>query len=135
MIGTTNVLNELNNKLTNNTSQSITCNILTSKSAVIQDNLPFYHVSSTVINNASNWYASVFAKSLNNNIEIGTMGMRVGNNSGASLITTTNTPLKFHTYTTDVDLTYNRPSIEINSSGSRDVTVYSPMLVKGYSTF
>ena len=57
--------------------------------------------------------------------------MRIGNNTGASLITTTNTPLKFSTYTSDVDLTNNRPSIEIGGSGSRDVTIVSNFTVKG----
>ena len=61
------------------------------------------------------------------------MGMRIGTNTGGSLITTSNTPLKFHTYTSDVSP--NIPSIEINGSGNRDVTVFSPLLVSRVFNF
>ena len=116
-------MTELDTKLSNSATQSITTNVLTAKSAVITDNKPFSHVSTTVSNSASNGYASVFVKSLNSsNIELEAMGLRIGNNTGATIMTTTNTPLTFSTYAADVDMTYNRPSIEINSSGTRDVT-------------
>ena len=76
-IGSTNILNELNNKLTNNTSQSITCNILTAKSSVITDTKPYAHVSNTIINNGTGGFASSFVKIGNSsNIELEGMGMR-----------------------------------------------------------
>jgi hypothetical protein len=124
-IGTTDILNELNNKLTNNTSQSITCNVLTAKSSVITDNKPYEHVSNTISNNGTGGFASVFVNSLNSsNIVQHSMGMKIGNNTGAILQTVTSTPLKFHTYTSDVNAFYNIPSLEISGTGTRDVTVF-----------
>ena len=92
-IGTTDILNELNNKLTNNTSQSITCNVLTAKSSVITDNKPYAHVSNTISNNGTGGFASVFVNSFNSsNIVLHSMGMKIGNNTGAILQTVTSTP-------------------------------------------
>ena len=130
-IGTTDILNELNKKMINDTSQSITCNVLTAKSSVIKDNKPFEHVSNTIINNGTGGFASSFVtRADSNNIALQTMGMRLGPTTGGTLVTTTNTPLKFHTYITDVSPSI--PSIEISGSGTRDVTVFRHCWLKGF---
>jgi len=134
-IGATDILTELNKKLTNDTTQSITCNVITSKSSVITDNKPYAHVSNTISNNGTGGFASVFVNSLNSsNIVQHSMGMKIGTTTGAILQTVTSTPLKFHTYSSDTSMFYNIPSLEISGSGSRDVTVFAPLLVKGVST-
>ena len=134
-IGATDILTELNKKLTNDTTQSITCNVITSKSSIITDNKPYAHVSNTISNNGTGGFASVFVNSLNSsNIVQHSMGMKIGTTTGAILQTVTSTPLKFHTYSSDTSMFYNIPSLEISGSGSRDVTVFAPLLVKGVST-
>ena len=86
LVNTRNILTELDNKLTNNTGQNITCNVLTAKSSVITDNKPFQHVSTTISNNGTGGFASLFVDSLNSsNIVVHSMGMKIGNNTGGIL--------------------------------------------------
>ena len=82
-IGTTDILTALNNKLTNDTTQSIICNVLTAKSSVIKDSKPYAHVSNTISNNGTGGFASVFVSSLNSsNIVQHSMGLKIGNTTG-----------------------------------------------------
>jgi hypothetical protein len=136
-IGTTDILTTLNNKLTNDTTQSITCNVLTAKGIITKDDKAYAHVSNTIINKGTLGFVSSFLSLENSsNVALHTMGMRMGHTTGGTLVTTTATPLKFHTYINDVNAFYNIPSLEISGTGTRDVTVFAPLTVKGaLSTF
>ena len=142
-IGTTNILTELNNKLSSSSTQSITSNIITAKSLIISDtkayssNTQSSQVSATVSNNGTSGVASLFVKTQNSsNIDDEVLKIHVGKNMGGQIETTSQSRLKFSTYTGDSVATNNRPSLEIDSYGSRDVIVVAPLIVQSnLSTF
>ena len=143
MIGTTNILNELNNKISNSATQSITSNVITAKSLIISDtkayssNTQSTQVSATISNNGTSGVASLFVKTQNSNgVDEEVIKIHTGKNLGGNIETTTQARLKFSTYTGDTVSTNNRPSLEIESFGTRDVVVVAPLLVKSeLSTF
>ena len=143
MIGTTNILNELNNKMSNSATQSITSNVITAKSLIISDtkayssNTQSTQVSATISNNGTSGVASLFVKTQNvNGVDEEVIKIHTGKNLGGNIETTTQARLKFSTYTGDTVSTNNRPSLEIESYGSRDVIVVAPLKVQcDLSTF
>ena len=62
--------------------------------------------------------------------------IHTGRNLGGNIETTSQSRLKFSTYTSDTVTTNNRPSLEIESYGSRNVIVVAPLTVQcDLSTF
>jgi hypothetical protein len=143
MIGATNILNELNNKISNSATQSITSNVITAKSLIISDtkayssNTQSTQVSATISNNGTSGVASLFVKTQNSNgIDEEVLKIHTGKNMGGSIETTSQSRLKFSTFTSDPVTTNNRASLEIESYGSREVIVVAPLSVQcDLSTF
>ena len=90
-----------------------------------------------ISNNGTSGVSSLFVKTQNSSgIDDEVIKIHTGKNLGGNIETTSQSRLKFSTYTGDTVTTNNRPSLEIESYGSRDVIVVAPLTVQcNLSTF